>query len=139
MNLFILYISPQHYIFFCVLNIKSIFTVVVLTASSVNLSSVSFLYLFLLINISLHYRLYFPAFCLEIFEWIPDIKNLMLLGGGFFKVSLNTFGLCFGVQFLGNSFILLGVALPFMNLKKCPVCVPLLKKPFLSILYNTLN
>lgn len=80
----------------------SLFIIAVLMAFSVNLSSVSFLCLFLLIDTSFHLKLYFspslPAWkFLSVYQifwilccWVLD----------FLKISLNTLRLCSVVQLL---------------------------------------
>lgn len=53
----------------------------------------------------------FPFFvCLVIIDWMSDIVNFAFLGVGYFSIPINISELCSGMQLLGNSLILSGLA-----------------------------
>ena len=51
------------------------------------------------------------SFCLVNIYWLLDIMNFILLNVGYFCILVNILDLCFGTQFFGNSFVILGLAL----------------------------
>lgn len=84
-------------------------------AFSVNLSSVSFMCLLQLINISLHYRsCFFPY--LHAWKFLSRYRHCEFhVVGCWIKKKYFILRLCFEVELLGNSSILLGIALCFIR------------------------